>query len=287
MIPDKGNSAMVENYKVITCSPVGRKRYVEIQVKYLLQLRDIIDKHIFWINTKNESDLKYFDDLIKQYPNFFEKKELDDDPYYQGNLNVGRFYKYYTDKDTVYCKIDDDIVFMQLSKFKDFIKFRIQNPQYFLVYANTINSGLSHFIHNKFGAYENNPYPPVEYLSANIAYRDWQYATFAFQQLQKKLTNDELDKFDFGKWILSDYERHSINFISWLGSEFSKIDVWGVDDEQWLSVFKPGERVMPNCIYGGFLVAHYAFFTQRDVLDKKPEILNFFKKLSENIEMKS
>jgi hypothetical protein len=38
---------------------------------------------------------------------------------------------------------------------------------------------------------------------------------------------------------------------------------------------------MPNCIYGGFVVVHYAFKTQRDKLDAQPEVLSYFKKLSE------
>ena len=278
---------MIDGYKVVTCSPVGRKRYVEIQVKYLLQLRDVIDKHIFWINTKDKNDLEYFDSLINQYPNFFEKHELDDDPNFQRNLNVGRFYKYYKDENTVYCKIDDDIVFMELSKFQDFIKFRINNSQYFLVYANTINSGLSFFLHNKFGAFDFNPFPGVEYISDNEAWKNFSYAKFSFQQLQKRLIENSLNRFHFGKWILTDYERHSINFISWMGSEFAKIDTWGIDDEKWLSVYKPGERLKPNVIFGDFVVAHYAFFTQRDKLDEDQSVLKFFSDLSDNIERKN
>lgn len=278
---------MVDGYKVVTCSPVGRKRYVEIQVKYLLKIRDIIDKHIFWINTKVKEDLEYFDSLIEQYPDFFEKQELDDDPNFQKNLNVGRFYKYYTDEKTVYCKIDDDIVFMELSKFEDFLRFRINNPQYFLVFANTINSGLSFFLHNKFGAFDFNPFPSVDYSSWNEAWKNYSYAIYSFQQLQKRLMEGTLDRFHFGNWILSDFERHSINFISWLGPEFAKIDTWGMDDEEWLSRFKPGERMMPNVIYGDFVVAHYAFFTQREKIDADPSVLQFFSDLSNMVERKN
>ena len=49
---------MIDGYKVVTCSPVGRKRYVEVLVKYLLQLRHVIDKHVFWINTFEKDDLE-------------------------------------------------------------------------------------------------------------------------------------------------------------------------------------------------------------------------------------
>ena len=58
---------MVDNFRVVTGGPVGRKRYFEIQVNYLLKLRHIIDEHYFWINTDNKEDLDYFDSLIEQY----------------------------------------------------------------------------------------------------------------------------------------------------------------------------------------------------------------------------
>jgi hypothetical protein len=48
---------MVDNYRVVTNSPYGRKRYVEILVEYLLASRPIIDKHVFWLNTNVEEDL--------------------------------------------------------------------------------------------------------------------------------------------------------------------------------------------------------------------------------------
>lgn len=280
---------MIDGYKVVTCSPVGRKKYVEIQVQYLLKLRNIIDKHVFWINTTNREDLDYFDSLINEYPDFFEKKVLNLEDLPIKGVNVGKFYKYYTEPNTIYCKIDDDIVFMQLSKFKDFIKFRINNPQYFLVYANIINSGLSFYIHNKHGAYDLIIPKKIEYNSLSMAWEKPEFAEFSFNQFFKNLEKNTLNKYDFGIWVLNEYERHSINFISWLGSEFAKIDHsrWESDDEKWLSEIRPAERLMPNCIYGGFLTVHYAFHTQREVLDSKKEILQTFDYISKNIEMKN
>lgn len=280
---------MVDGYKVVTCSPVGRRRYVEIQVQYLLKLRHIIDKHVFWINTKNEDDLKYFDELIASYPDFFEKHILDIEDLEIKGVNVGKFYKYYTDPKTIYCKIDDDIVFMQLSKFQDFIRFRINNPQYFLVYANTINSGLSYFLHEKCGASLAMNNCKFAYDSMNKGWKEAGFAIGAFNHFFTNLMQNQLDKYNFGIWVLSDYERHSINFISWFGSEFAKFDNtrWEYDDEKWLSEIKPAERLMHNCIYGGFLVVHYAFLTQREKIDSNEKILDAFKKLSQNIELDS
>jgi hypothetical protein len=87
----------------------------------------------------------------------------------------------------------------------------------------------------------------------------------------------------FDRWILKDYERFSINYFSWMGSEFAKFVNCGKDDERWLSEIKPLERSMPNCIYGGFIAVHYAYYTQRKDLDGQPNILNLFRNLSKEI----
>jgi hypothetical protein len=103
----------------------------------------------------------------------------------------------------------------------------------------------------------------------------------AFYHFESYRKDNNLEKLKFKEWVLAGYERHSINFMCWLGSEFAKFDKVGIQDEPWLSEVKPAEREMPNCIYGGFVVVHYAFNTQRDKLDAQPEVLSYFKKLSE------
>jgi hypothetical protein len=96
--------------------------------------------------------------------------------------------------------------------------------------------------------------------------------------------NGTLSEMKFNKWVLTDFERYSINFFSWLGSEFAKFKHCGNDDEKWLSQLKPAERNMPNCIYGGFIAVHYAYYTQRKDLDNQPQILELFRNLVKDID---
>jgi hypothetical protein len=101
-----------------------------------------------------------------------------------------------------------------------------------------------------------------------------------FLQLNKE---NKLDDFLLNNWILRDYERFSINVISWLGSEFKKFNgVVGFDEEQWLSCDKPKEIQKPNIIFGDCLFVHYAFFTQVQHIDNT-DILESYKDISINI----
>jgi len=275
---------MVDNYKVVTNSPYGRKRYVEILVEYLLASRPVIDKHVFWLNTGDEEDLAYLDSLVQKHPDFFEVIKL---PYIEEfqftSKNVARFYEYCIDPNTVYCKIDDDIIWFEHKEFENFIRFRINNPQYFLVFANTVNNALNYYIHEKIGALEKDDFPPVPYSSIGPVWENYSYAIKHFRSFYHHYKNGTLDAMKFNKWVLTDYERYSINFFSWMGSEFAKFIHCGRDDEKWLSQLKPAERDMPNCIYGGFIAVHYAYYTQRKELDKQPQILELFKSLTKDI----
>lgn len=276
---------MVDNYRVVTNSPYGRKRYVEILVEYLLASRPIIDKHVFWLNTNVEEDLVYLESLVIQYPDFFEVIKL---PYIEEykytSKNVARFYEYCIDPDTVYCKIDDDIIWFEHNEFENFIRFRINNPQYFLVFANTVNNALNYYIHDKIGALTiHNDFPPTTYSSVSAAWYNYSYAVRHFMCFYNHFKNGTLSEMKFDKWVLTEYERYSINFFSWMGSEFGKFVHCGKDDEKWLTEIKPAEREKPNCIYGRFLAVHYAYYTQRSELDKQPQILEIFRKLCKEI----
>lgn len=275
---------MVDNYRVVTNSPYGRKRYVEILVEYLLASRPIIDKHVFWLNTGDEEDIEYVNSLVEKYPDFFEIIKL---PYIEEfkytSKNVARFYEYCIDPNTVYCKIDDDIIWFEHKEFENFIRFRIANPQYFLVFANTINNAINYYIHDKLGALEKDDFPSTTYSSISLAWSNYSYAIKHFSNFIRHYRNNTLDEMKFNKWILNDYERYSINFFSWMGSEFAKFVHCGRDDEKWLTEIKPAEREMPNCIYGKFIAVHYAYYTQRKDLDAQPQILQLFKSLTNDI----
>jgi hypothetical protein len=305
---------MYNEHKIISVTPAGRKYCLEILTNHLLSLRGTIDEHHFWVNTKSNSDIEYMQTLHATYPNFFKLiyHEKDDTEVYT-NLDIHKFFKNYTDKNTVYIRFDDDIIWIDNEeKLQDFIQFRIDNPKYFLIFANTINNGICNYIHQRTGALKTfkECFDPNDYFIKDIGGpgNDWfhneamgrsswnknyfvpesinENGLFAYNALNyswfdaevskeihdnfiSKIKNHKLDKFRFGLWELSDFERVSINCISWLGSEFEKFNgEVGIDEEKWLSVTKPREIKKINCIYGNFIVSHYGFGHQHEPLTK-------------------
>lgn len=213
----------------------------------------------------------------KEYPDFIKLEYLTVP--HNGTQSICSFFKNCIDKNTVYVRFDDDIVMIDdVDSFKKFLKFRVDNPQYFMVYANILNNSVLAHLHNRFGTLNTDHGFAAHNCMDDTGWKDPKFAENIHRQVLEK---KDLSYFHFNKvWVLHDYERVSINCISWLGEEFAQFDgVVGDDEEQWLASDKPSQIKKPNVIYGEFTVVHYAFYTQREHIDKT-DILSQYKKLS-------
>ena len=75
--------------------------------------------------------------------------------------------------------------------------------------------------------------------------------------------------------------RFSINAVLWFGDEMRKISgIIPGDDEEFMSCIYPTKQGMSNAWNGDAIVSHFAFFTQREQLDKQ-NILEQYGKLLE------
>jgi hypothetical protein len=52
----------------------------------------------------------------------------------------------------IFLKCDDDVVYMDLARLREFIEFRRRNPQFFLVSANVVNNGVCAYFQQMSGA---------------------------------------------------------------------------------------------------------------------------------------
>ncbi len=97
--------------RVIGVTPAGRRRYLAALVPHLLRQRHVIDEHHWWLNTNYPADKQYVERLCAEHPTFFKvcHKEVRKDL----NLgeNIWRFFGEYCEPDTLYVRLDDDIVY--------------------------------------------------------------------------------------------------------------------------------------------------------------------------------
>lgn len=259
--------------RVEIVTPAGRKKYLHLLYENLKLQKKDFNQWTIWINTRYTVDYNYCKQLEKEN-DWIKTIEPILPP--NGCKSIYPFFKYACDPSTIYIRIDDDVVWLENNFVKNLVQFRIDNPNYFLVYANIINNSIIDHLHQRIGGLN---------IRTNIGYDSmdqfgWVNPNIAISKhsnLINSIFKNDLNKFKFNKWILNRYERVSINCISWFGLDFEKFNgSVGEDEEQWLSHYYPKQIEKYNVICGNALCSHFAFFTQRDVLDKT-EILKMYR----------
>lgn len=257
---------MYNKYKIVVNTAAGRRRYMQYLIPYIVSSK-IVDRYDIWINTHNVADIEFFKQIAKKYP--VVNLVWQPDGIVNGNSTINAFYKACTEPDTIYFKLDDDIIWMEPGLIEKMVQFRVENPQYFLVSPLVINNSLSTYLLQlekkiKFHDYYNSS------ASHSILWKSGQFASelhswFIHHYLRpQKWTGLHIGKKEMGM------TRFSINAILWLGDEMRKFaGIVPGDDEEFMSCIYPTKQGMSNAWNGDAIVSHFAFFTQREQLDKQ------------------
>lgn len=134
---------MYRNYKIVVNTAAGRRRYMQYLVPFIVS-SGIVDRYDIWINTHNGADIEFFKRLAEKYPVI--NLVWQPDGVVCGNQTINAFYRQCVEDNTIYFKMDDDIVWMEPDAIKEMVDFRIDNPQYFLVSPLVINNSLSTYL---------------------------------------------------------------------------------------------------------------------------------------------
>ena len=257
---------MYQNRRVVVVIPAGRKQYLEILIPQVIAQGECVDEIRLWCNSYNEEDINYINLLRSSTQS--EKITVEYNDIIVDRLGWGwsiyPFFKNCIDKNTVYVRLDDDIVWMEAGALENLIKFRLENLSYFLIYANIINNPILSHIHQRIGAMHTraglaqyDPLDPMGYESAEF----WEATHVNFNERRKAGT---LNAYKFGRWELYHQERMQINCISWLGEDFADFNgIVPVDEEKFLTMEYPKAINKINCVFGQALVCHSAFWKQR------------------------
>ena len=264
---------MIRNKKIVVVTPAGRQRYMEILQHYILN-NPIVDEWHIWQHTNDTSDIAYFHMLksSSQKVKIVAIKET-----FERN-KIYKFAPFCTEKNTVYIRIDDDVVWMADNSLEKLANYRLENEFPFIIYGNIVNNSICDFIHQKMGALSCEK--PIGYACMDqIGWTDPYTAEAKHNNFIKKYYENTLDDYLFKKWSLTGYERCSINVICWTGENFQVFNgKVGEDEEQWLSVEAPIKYGRHNEICGESLFCHFSFYTQRGYLDST-NILAKYKKI--------
>jgi hypothetical protein len=215
----------------------------------------------------DKQDIKFFQILSGRYPKI--NLVYQPDGVVNGIRSINAFYKQCREAGTIYFRLDDDIVWMEPDIIEKMVRFRIDNPDYFLVSPLVINNAICTYILQNAGKIRLNKYYHANANDQTL----WGNGEFAAQLhewfLNTQIADKQYEKLYCGKRPIA-LNRFSINVILWFGSEMDKFGgiVPYFDDEEWMSIIKPTELGAANGINGDAIVSHFAFYPQRKALDK-------------------
>lgn len=197
--------------------------------------------------------------------------------------NWSEYYQYYTNssyRDDVIVKCDDDIIFIDATKFQEYIKF-VRSTQNDIVFANIINNGVSAY-------YQQTKYELIpkaldvyEYPEYGFCGSLWSSGKKADRLHDYFLKNHRLFlNYNYQKEEIPITTRFSINFFAMKGSSWNKIKNAGLgDDEYHLTEELPQLGILNNVLYSPFYVSHLSFGRQNAEFDTREETLDKYGKL--------
>lgn len=256
---------MFRGYKIVVNTAAGRRRYMQYLIPYIVSC-PYVDRYDIWVNTHNGADIEFFKQMASKFPVI--NLVWQPDGVVNGNASINAFYKACVEEQTIYFKLDDDVVWMEPGLIEKMIQFRLDNPQYFLVSPLVVNNSLSTYLLQLEGKIHFDQYYNAESSHPIL----WKNGCFA-RDLHNWFINNYLLTGHWNQLYLGKKEmgmtRFSINSILWFGDEMKKFkgEVPG-DDEEFLSCIYPTLQGLSNAWNGDAIVAHFAFFTQREELDR-------------------
>lgn len=275
-------------YKVVAFTPSGRERVQSILIDNLSRHLEVLDEYQIWVNTDESQveDTQWLRSLPELY-DWVTVIERDWKPLKPKQMNTGLFYPHTLDEDTIYIRLDDDIVYVDDDFFKNLLDFRIDNPRYFLVMGNIWNNAITSYIHQKLGHIPAEPEVKTAYCMDAVGWRSGKFAEMIHNILIEHIEQDTVSELYFDRADLTNASRFSVSTFCYFGKDFKEFEgVVGYrdgelvyDEEVWLTEVYPILKDKLNTICGTALVAHYSFFSQRPLLDKT-DILKKYSELA-------
>lgn len=280
---------MINGRKVVVFTPWGRELTASILFKYLERdhLAGIVDEWHLWMNTDDNQfgDREYGYSLEKSndWIKTFERPE--GPVLHPKQMNTGRFYVYTQEPDTVYVRMDDDIVWIEENAIERLVQQRIDNTFPFVVFPMIWNNAVcSYYLQageqmpSWWGAVGNHCMDPV-------GWRDEKFAENIHNHLLKMIEEDNVDKLFMHHSIqLPMAHQFSVSSFAQFGSEYAKVDgILGGEEEAWHTMVKPFELGRQNLIVPNSLISHFSFYHQREYLLNKTNLLDRYRELAESV----
>lgn len=284
---------MIDGHRVVVFIPSGRRRTEAILLTNLRRFPEV-DEIQIWVNTDKPGkaepqapNAEGDEEWLRSLPDVWSKCKLYEyprhaRPKWPKQLQTGEFYAYTQDLNTVYIRMDDDIVYVDDNYFKHMVKFRLRYDEPPIVCGNIWNNAICSYIHQQAGHIDK-AHGVVEspYCMDMVGWQSGKFAEYIHRVLLDHIEADTVPELYFDQYVLNGNKRFSISNFSFTGVGMRRMRPQIDDEEIWLTEKVPVRAGRANVICGDALVAHYSFFAQRPVLDQT-DILDRYRQIAED-----
>lgn len=251
--------------KVVLIVICGRKDNLEILIPYIVAAKEHFDYCELWMNPCwSEEDEQYIRKLPKTYPGVFLLKD-DGKWVISGQFNhYVRYYDTLAKDDTLYVKIDDDILWMAQDAIKNIILARQKTKWPMIVIGNIINNTFCNVKHQELGIY-----PRETILSASCYDKLGQYSAEFAEDAHRKFiktirANIRPEDYNFQDCTAPVGTRVPNHVFAFYGKDI----LWKADDEAEIGITLTLREGRAIYIAGNALFSHYAYNPQIEGMDK-------------------
>lgn len=281
------------NLKKTVLISAGRKENLEILFLFLEKMKDEFDDCILLSNTTNNSDLEYVRLLADKFSwvSVLSLQEAMPKNFEDMRINLTLFYELLPrNNDTVYLRIDDDICFIEKNAIKKMFLYKELNKNIQIVYGNIVNNAIISKIYLDDGIVN----WPTQIFYNCVDSESWgnpKFAEMLHYKLIKKIRDKRVSDLYIQSQPVHNFSRFSMNAICFDSNILNEIDqqikeiidYMGIpDEEEFLTSVLPKRKGVENHIVGDAIFSHYAFFVQKNYLDKT-NILDMYLKIANGL----
>ena len=271
---------MIDGKKIIAFTPCGRKRYMDLLTAHVAREheRGHIDQWVLFQNAFTQADAANAAQLAERYPWCVALQPRDGrrglaTPF---TAHLSDFYKWMTqEKDAIYVRLDDDIIYIDENAIPRLVKYRLANPKPYAIFPVIINNVRTSYQMQQVGVVPKEWGTIKNEMCNVLAWKDSRYVYNLHRKALDSLSRGTLVK-DFtmptgsfeditygDKWAAGNI---SINCFAAFGSDLFGAPVpW--DEEGHFSLFQPKALNRPNARVGDAMVIHFAYHTQTRFMD--------------------
>lgn len=258
---------------IISWTPAGRAKYLDLLIPNIKKIRNQLKKHVFYINTCNESDIEYIKNICRK-DNFFTYV-VQDNP--NGLETIGHAYEQiFTNKTDLYLRLDDDICYIDTNLIDSLLGKLGTN---FFVMPFVVNNSICSFLYQHFFECYISP-TKYECLDDDL-WRRSEFGTLIHNLFLENKIQSNVSKIP--DWILMPGERVSVNCFLMSGYFGQKIsyDIKQSKNEEAFLTNYCKENTLISKIITSSIVSHYSYHTQQ-ALHHNHDLFNLYKRMCKN-----